>query len=729
MISLFPIMPKTVTGCALALGLMLAASVEATAVTARHPLINGRIDETQLVTLPGNVRPEANASHDRGPVADSMPLNHLQLMLVRPAELEAALEDYMQAAQTPGSPEYHEWLTAEEIGTKYGPDFHDIAAVRGWLELHGLKVNSVSASGMMIDFSGTAGQITETFKTEIHSLDVKGERHMANMRNPQIPAALVPVVAGITSLNDFRPHAMMKLVRKSVTATATRDAAKPDYSEGGAYNLVAPPDLETIYNFNPVYKSGITGKGETVVLIEDTDLYSNQDYATFRKAFGLDSYKDSTLSVVHPGGCTDPGVVVGEDIEATIDVEWAAAAAPDANIVVASCADTTNNYGVFNALQGLVDSRTPPAIVSVSYGMCEAFLPAAYNHYINVLYQQAAAEGMSVYVAAGDEGAASCDYGGTAAFSGIAVSGFASTPYNLAAGGTDFSDLYSGTSSQYWVTPNTATFGSAQSYIPEMPWNDSCASGPISTYLGYASAFGASGFCNSAYGEAYFLEVVAGSGGPSGCAYGETSPDMGTQAVSGTCRGYAKPIWQWFLAGVPNDGVRDIPDVSLFAANGVWGHAYVYCYSDPANGGMPCVGHPNNWSAGGGTSFVSPILAGVQALLNQKTRSRQGNPDYAYYALATLEYGFKGNDACDSDNGSNACIFHDVTFGDNDVNCEQSIYEGTANCYDPSGPNGVLSVSSTQFENAYGTTKGWDFATGIGSLNVDALVNAWARIY
>lgn len=719
---LSPLMSKCVTGCALVLGLMLGASVEASAVTVRQPLINGKIDETQLVTLPGNVRPEARASHDRGPVADSMPMNHLQLVMVRPAGLEEALEAYMQAAQTPGNSNYHVWLTAEEIGAKYGPDSHDIDAVRGWLELHGLHVNSVSASGMMVDFSGTAGQVTETFKTEIHSLEVNGERHMANMRNPQIPAALASVVAGITSLNDFRPRPMMKPVRTSTAMMPRRDETKPAYTVNSDYQLVAPADLETIYNFDPVYKSGVTGKGETVVLIEDTDLYSNQDYATFRKTFGLDKYKNSSFSVVHPGGCTDPGVN-GDDNEAVIDVEWAAAAAPDANIVLASCADTTDNFGGYIALQALVDSHTPPAIVSISYGQCEPELPAAYNRYINVLYQQAAAEGMSVFVAAGDEGAASCDADFPESVNGIAVSGFASTPYNLAAGGTDYSDSYSGTNADYWGATNSATYGSAKSYIPEMPWDDSCANGPIFTYLGYSTAYGASGFCNSALGEE-FLEVVGGSGGPSGCAYGETNPNPGTPAVSGTCRGYAKPIWQWFLAGVPNDGVRDIPDVSLFAANGLWGHYYVVCYSDPTYGGVPCTGAPDTWYGAGGTSFVSPILAGVQALLNQKTGFRQGNPDYAYYALATLEYGFKGNDACDSNNGTNACIFHDVTFGDIDVNCE-----GTFSCYDPSGPNGVLSVSSTRFENAYGAAKGWDFATGIGSLNVDALVKAWAWIY
>jgi subtilase family serine protease len=375
------------------------------------------------------------------------------------------------------------------------------------------------------------------------------------------------------------------------------------------------------------------------------------------------------------------------------------------------------------ALQALVEERNPPPIVSLSVASCEAGLGAAGNKYIKLLYQQAAAEGISVYVAAGDWGAAMCDAGEAAATLGISVSGLASTPYNLAAGGTDFSDTYSGTNANYWSATNTPDYGSALSYIPEMPWNDSCASDVISSYLGYAAPYGSSGFCNSALGEAEFLAVVAGGGGPSGCAYGATNPNPGTPAVSGSCRGYAKPVWQYFVPGMPNDGTRDIPDVSLFAANGVWGHYYVICYSDAAGGGVPCTGSPANWAGGGGTSFVAPILAGVQALVNEKTGQRQGNPNWAYYTLAAFEYGWNGDSACDSNLGSNSCIFHDVTFGDIDVNCT-----GTNNCFDPSGPNGVLSVSDRRDVPAYGTHVGWDFGSGIGSINVDRLVNAWAAI-
>lgn len=686
----------------------------------RQPLITGKIDETHLVALPGNVRPEVRRGNDLGPVGDSMALNHLQLILQRPAASEAALNAYLEAVQTPGDPNYHHWLSADEIGQFYGPAPSDIAAVRGWLEAHGFVVNSVSATGMLIDFSGTAGQIAATFKTEIHALSVHGERHFANVSDPQIPAALEPVIAGVAALNDFKPHPLVRPVSKG-TALAPAHNDRTAFTTPDGYLAIVPADLATIYNFNPTYKSGVTGKKQSIVVLEDTDLYSNADYAAFRQTFGLNSYPDSTFSVVHPGGCTDPGVLTGNDFEAAVDAEWAAASAPDANIVLASCADTTTNFGGFIALESLLESRTPPAIVSLSYGECEAALGAAGNRYVATLYQIAAIEGVSMYVAAGDSGAAGCDDPDTevAAQYGISVSGYASTPYNLAAGGTDFSDYYSGTTANYWSATNSATYGSALSYVPEMPWNDSCAGGVLNSYYGYPP-YGADSLCNLGY----FDNIIAGGGGPSGCAYGATNPNPGTAAVSGTCRGYGKPFWQQWVAGNPHDGVRDLPDVSLFASNGFWSHVYVVCYSNPAYDGIGCSSFPNVWNGGGGTSFVAPILAGVQALVNQKTGFRQGNPDYMYYALAGLEYGPKGNPACNSNSGSNACIFHDVTFGDNVVDCS-----GTFNCYDPAGPYGVLSVKSKHYEPAYGAGTGWDFSTGIGTVNVTRLVNAWANIY
>jgi subtilase family serine protease len=289
----------------------------------------------------------------------------------------------------------------------------------------------------------------------------------------------------------------------------------------------------------------------------------------------------------------------------------------------------------------------------------------------------------------------------------------------VAVGGTDFADTYLGTASTYWNTSNTTTYGSAKSYIPEIPWNDSCASVLLASANGYTATYGSSGFCNSTTGKADYLTTASGSGGPSGCATGKAST---SGVVSGTCAGYAKPTWQ-SLVGNPSDKVRDIPDVSLFAANGVWGHYYVFCDSDTADGGAKCTGAPSGWSGAGGTSFASPIMASIQALVNEKTGSKQGLPNPTLYSLAKTEYGSSGSSTCNSSatgGPASSCIFYDNTLGDMDVNCT-----GSYNCYLDGGKNGVLSTSTTSYAKAYGNTTGWDFSSGIGTVNAANLVNGW----
>ena len=290
-------------------------------------------------------------------------------------------------------------------------------------------------------------------------------------------------------------------------------------------------------------------------------------------------------------------------------------------------------------------------------------------------------------------------------------------------GGTDFGDTYAGSTGAYWNQVNTASFGSALSYVPEIPWNNSCASELIANYHGFAVTYGANGFCNDpVLGEVLYLSTIGGSGGPSGCAFG--APSL-IGAVTGTCAGYPKPSWQ-VVPGNPNDGVRDLPDVSLFAANGVWGHSYVLCFS---GGTSSCQGDPSTWPRAGGTSFSAPILAGIQALINQRTGDRQGNPNPVYYALARDQYGPTGNTACDSTLGNGIagnCIFNDVTQGDNNINCVAYPNTGILyNCYLPSGVNGVFSTANTSYQPAYRATPGWDFTTGLGTVNAFNLVMAW----
>jgi subtilase family serine protease len=712
---------------------LLASAISATAVaqsTAKVNLVRTRIDDAKTVAFHGNVRPEVTAENDRGLVDDSMQLNGMHLLLARSPESQAAFDQYLQDLQNPKSANFHKWLTAAQIGQMFGPSDADVSRLTDWMTEKGFTIHGITPDGMLIEFDGKAGQVRKAFHSAIHSLSVNGTPHIANINDPEVPEALAPIVAGVLPVNDFKPRAMSIKRDKSV---------KPNIAAPEGFNLIGAADLATIYNFNPLFKAGITGKGQTIVVVEDTDLFTVDDFTLFRKNMGLSRpYPTGNMTQVHPTGalaCSDPGVN-GDDGEAAIDVEWASAAAPAASIILASCSDTSNaaaGFGGFIALENMFNSSNVPKIVSVSYGESEAENGATSNLFIKNLYALGAGEGVSIFVSSGDEGAASSDADAANATHGIAVSGWTSTPYNVSVGGTDYADTFLGTTSNYWTPTDGANYQTARSYVPEIPWNDSCASQLIYLVNGFSSAVGPAGYCNSAAASSNGnITTASGSGGPSGCATGTPST---RNVVSGTCAGYAKPSWQAGLFGNPADGVRDIPDVSLFAANGVWGHYYAVCYSDTdtaRTGGDagPCTTDPSNWAGFGGTSVSSPIWAGIQALVNQSTGEPQGNPNPVLYAIANAEYGATGNAACNSEAAggpSASCTFYDVTLGDMDVNCTSLRNVGFVNCFNAGGTEGALSTSNTVLQPAYGTNAGWDFPTGIGTTNAYNLVKnpAW----
>jgi subtilase family serine protease len=660
------------------------------------------VNDLKLVTLAGNTHPQASAQFDRGPVPDGMVLDHLLLQLKRSPERERVLAELIDELHNPRSANFHRWLTARDFGERFGPAADDISTVASWLLSHGLQVNLVYPSGMVIDVTATAGQIREAFHTEIHYYDVGGKRHIANASDPRIPAALQPVIEGFAALHDFRPSAHM---RRHFSFGF----------QGFEFYELGPQDFATIYNLNPLWQasSPIRGAGQTIVVLEDSDMNAS-DWTTFRSAFGLASYAGK-LTQIHPEprtgtqNCTDPGLTYDES-EAALDAEWSGAVAPDAAIELASCRSTRTTFADLIAGHNLLNSSAPPAIMSDSYGGCESGYGTSGNAAYRKLWQQAVVEGTSVFVAAGDEGAAECDAGLHYATQGIAVDGTASTPYDVAVGGTDFTDYVDGTTSEYWTNTNGFGGETALSYVPEMTYNDSCASSVLFSFEGYSSG---GAFCNSQSGQSD-LWVAGGSGGPS--------------AV------YKRPAWQAAVYGTVNDGWRNLPDVSLFAGDGFYTHAYVYCMSDTNQGGLPCE-YSNSkdayYNSAGGTSFSSPAFAGIQALVNQKTGSRQGNPNYVLYSLAAAEYGSNSNpnlgnlSACNTSNGKAigaACVFYDVTTGDNDQPCK-----GTDDCYTTSGATyGVLSTSSTSLNVAYPSKGGWDFATGLGSVNIANLVDSWS---
>ena len=367
---------------------------------------------------------------------------------------------------------------------------------------------------MMIDFSGSAGQVREAFHTPIHNLDVNGEAHIANMSDPQIPAALAPVVTGIASLNDFKPSPMYRTRPPDYTfAGCTSSSTHPTYP-GSCYAVTAQ-DNAVIYNLNPLWSAGYTGAGQTIAIVEDTDVYSTTDFSTYRSTFGLSTaYPSGNLTQVHPGSCTDPGHN-GDDGEAALDVEVASGVAPNATIELISCPSTNVSFGGQIALQNLINAAGPyPGVVSISYGECEAVNGNGGNALFYNTYQQAASQGLSVFVSSGDEGASQCsnDFSAGSEYdvTSLGVTGWGETPYNVAVGGTDFEDYYNAKTGQnggaalstYWNTTNGSTYGSAKSYIPEIPWNNSCANTLIAEVAKCSfTTYGSTGFCNTSPGN------------------------------------------------------------------------------------------------------------------------------------------------------------------------------------------------------------------------------------
>ncbi len=695
--------------------LALIAMTVTFSYAATAPRIKQQIDESKMVKLAGNTRPEANTLNDRGPVSDVMDIDHMLLLLQRSPQKEKQLEKLIDSLNDRKSPNFHKWLTPEEFGEKFGVAQQDIETVTNWLESHGFRINQVYANRMVIDISGTAGQMREAFGTEIHQLNVNGEQHIANISDPQIPVALAPVVKGFFSLNDFKPHPMYRVAPPDYTFAGCAATADHPTLPGTCYEIT-PQDTATIYNLNPLYSAGYSGQGQTIAVVEDTDTYNGTgDWTTYRNTFGLTaSFPSGTYTTLHPGGCADPGTNA-DDGEAALDVEVATAVAPSAAIENIACPSGTVTFGGLIALQNLINAAGPyPGVVSVSYGVCEAFNGNGGNQAFFNTYQQAASQGISVFGASGDEGPSSCSadfsVGTEYDVASLGVSGWTDTPYNVAVGGTDFEDVYnakySGNAlSTYWNPSNTSGYGSAISYIPEMPWNDSCANLMISEVARSSfTTYGSTGTCNVSPWDttAGYLISGAGSGGASNCATGAGGTNQGEYGITGLeCQGWPKPSWQ-SAYGVPKDGVRDIPDVSLFASNGLWGHYEVVCWSDPtqtSGGAASCSGAPSSWTGFGGTSVASPTMAGIQALVNQKTAEMWGNPNPIYYQIAQSEYGTQGGSflgsGCNSTTGSGAgCVFNDVTEGDIDVACEDNGTTEEAHCYKPSGTRGVDSTDN-----------------------------------
>lgn len=505
-----------------------------------------------------SVHPLTKTLRSSGRVAADLRLDRMLLVLKPTDEQQKALDSLVEQQHDPLSPEYGQWLTPEEFAERFSPSPEDTMAVAKWLESAGFEIGEIARGRRLIEFSGTALQVERAFATQMRHYDDGGIRHIANATEITVPTELDGIIGGIASVNDF------------FSLPQHNAETRPFTNLSGGAHALSPGDFSTIYNLGPLWNGGVDGTGQTIAVVGRSNFLLS-DVTSFRSMFGL-PVNNPQIILNGP----NPGIVSqGEVVEALLDVQWAGAVAKNATIKFVLSANTNATGGDMLSSQYIVNNNIAP-VLSSSFGLCEAQLGSA-NAFFNSLWQQAAAQGISVIVAAGDSGSAGCDYGSTTspATRGLAVSGIASTPWNLAVGGTQFNEA--GADAAYWnASNNPATFyATAKSWIPEVVWNESSVSGGL----------------------------WAGSGGVSSL--------------------YATPSWQTG-AGVPTTDPgssgrhRYMPDVSLSGAS-----------HDPylvmLNGGLIGVG---------GTSAAAPAFAGIMALRNQRLNSRAGNPAAALYSMA-----------------------------------------------------------------------------------------------
>ena len=671
--------------------------------TTPRALITERVDASRRLAIPGAVHPATASAQDLGEIDGAVSIEHIQLALRRPPERQAALDALVEAQNDPASPSFHQWLTPEQIGAEFGPAASDLTAIITYLQSEGFTVNGISQSQMWIDFAGSSSVVKRSLHTGLHRFRVHaGGVYTSATQAAELPAALLPAVAAIVSLSNFPFHAQHHLA--------------PAYTVGNA-QLVGAQDFYTIYNELPLLQGGapINGTGQTIALIERTNI-NVDDVTAFRNSFEV-SPPAPILTVQHGSTsvvCGNPGITsTDEETEAVLDTEWAGAVAPSASLLFMSCASSQSTDGILLSAESVIDDNLA-GILSLSYGESELG-EASLGSFISNLYEQAAAQGQTVVVSSGDSGSDAESEGSNVARHGLNVNVLGSSAYNISAGGTDFQDQFNQTIdggssygvSAFWNATSSPGQLTAKGYVPETTWNSTCASSLLNAAKEGRSASPLA-LCDDAAQRNAYLEPMAGSGG---------------QSLLNV-----RPTWQTgTVYGLPSTSTysgRLLPDISLFASDGVWGHLLSFYQSDRSS----------SMESGGGTSFVAPQLAGVFALIAQKTRARVGLANVELYNLAGQQFGTSSytGSACNGSGASGSgetsslpsgsCLFYDIQTGNNSVACRS----GSPNCYTDLGqPYGLLSTSAAGPLPAYTAGQGYDLATGIGSLNIQNLVNSW----
>ena len=625
--------------------LLCAAVVLSTLSYAVTPdRINGPLSAGPKIALRGNVHGLARPENDLGPADRSRPMQGITLAFHPSAAQQKDLDNFLAELGDPSSPNYHKYLTPKQFGQRFGMSSNDLNKIVSWLQSEGFINIKVANSRNEISFDGTVGQVESTFGVEMHHYLVDSVVHLANSGEPAVPSALSDTMLYVGHLNTFAPKPRAKVISHLTS-----------YVSGS--HFITPADFATIYDLNGLSD----GSGQKIAVVGQSTV-STTDLNNFRSAAGLPA---STVTMTLVPSTSTGARCQGDEGESDLDLEWSGGVAKKASIIFLyaglntgdSCTGSRSN-NVWDALNYAVQNNIAP-FISTSYGLCESGpsgLPAGFPATVQGWAQQGQTQGQTIVAASGDAGAADCDTKSPAT-GGLAVDVPAAIPEVTGAGGTVFSadsttNTPPGADPPYWAAAGatTDTVSTALEYIPEAAWNDTAQTpGTLSATGGGASTL------------------------------------------------FPKPSWQTGT-GVPNDGKRDVPDISVASSPNHDG--YLVCSEDDGNGGIvsTCTsgfrtGTGGNFTVVGGTSVSAPTFSAILALTNQflgLTGLAPVNP--VLYSIAA----------------KTPAAFHDVTTGNNIVPCTAP----SPNC--PTG--------TTQIGFSAGT--GYDQVTGLGS--VDGFVLAQA---
>ena len=589
----------------------------------------------------------------------------VNVTLVLKLRNQEQLEQYVQQTVTPGHPNFRRFLTTAQFADKYGATDQEIKRVQDFLRQNGLT-GTLLPNRMAIRTSGTISQFATAFQAPIHNYVSKESGDVFHRPSkalvlPSSIADTVLVASGLSNEHKVLSHRITtpaKATQVSMQATAKTQAKLAPVPADGHPAATGVPgeytvgDVANLYNINPLYARGVTGKGTTVAIVTLADFYE-EDAQAYWDGIGLVTKPHRITKVAVDGGAT----INGGSGETSLDVEQAGGLAPEADILVYHAPNSSSSF-TNAALQAVSDNVADT--ISTSWGLPEIYNFAALNvdgakntdttdvGDLQIWHQillEAAAQGQSFFAATGDSGAYDTVRGlghGTepGTFNApLTVDSPASDPFMTAAGGT--------------TVPFSYAFrnGPTESITKEQVWGWDYLQNYFDKYVGQGVidlfSVGAGGGVSVYWKRPFyqfFTPGVRNSEKNQTLTYNDTTGPQVLLKLPGNFRG------------------RNLPDISLNA--------------DPETGYIVVSTVDGGATAGnGGTSFVAPQLNGISALLTQSSGRRVGFWNPQVYALQNI-FGY-----------GKWTGFNDIRQGDN------WFYRG-AGGYEPGSGIGTLNVAN-----------------------------------